>query len=150
MINKLQGNYLSNFWECKVEYAGIVFRNAESAFQAQKCADGFMQTAFINLSGAQAKALGKKVKIIPELNEDRLYYMTEVLEKKFEQNPELAKQLVATGDEEIVEGNWWGDTYWGVCNGIGENHLGKILMWIREKEKTIERVNRDYRYERLL
>ena len=150
MIDKLQGTYLSNFWECKIEYGGIVFRNAESAFQAQKCAEGFMQVAFINLSGAQAKALGKKVKIIPEWNEDRLYYMTEILERKFEQNPDLAKQLVATGNEEIVEGNWWGDTYWGVCNGIGENHLGKILMWIREKEKTVERINRDYRYERLL
>jgi predicted NAD-dependent protein-ADP-ribosyltransferase YbiA (DUF1768 family) len=33
---------------------------------------------------------------------------------------------------ELIEGNWWGDTYWGVCNGVGENHLGKLLMKIRD------------------
>lgn len=32
----------------------------------------------------------------------------------------------------IIEVNNWGDTYWGVCNGIGDNHLGKILMKIRD------------------
>jgi predicted NAD-dependent protein-ADP-ribosyltransferase YbiA (DUF1768 family) len=39
--------------------------------------------------------------------------------------------LKATGDEELVEGNWWNDTFWGVCNGVGENNLGKLLMKIR-------------------
>lgn len=26
----------------------------------------------------------------------------------------------------------WIDTYWGICNGRGENKLGKILMEIRD------------------
>lgn len=34
---------------------------------------------------------------------------------------------------EIVEENSWRDTYWGVCKGVGENHLGKILMKIRDE-----------------
>ena len=33
----------------------------------------------------------------------------------------------------IVEGNTWGDVFWGVCNGIGENHLGNILMDVRDE-----------------
>jgi len=32
-------------------------------------------------------------------------------------------------NEEI--GNHWGDRYWGVCDGKGENNLGKIQMGIR-------------------
>lgn len=37
-----------------------------------------------------------------------------------------------TGDAELIEGNNWGDTFWGVCNGRGENMLGKLLMEIRD------------------
>ena len=40
--------------------------------------------------------------------------------------------LLATGDAKIVEGNTWGDVFWGVCNGVGENHLGEILMKVRQ------------------
>lgn len=49
--------------------------------------------------------------------------------------PKLRSQLLSTGTAELVEGNWWNDRYWGVCNGRGENHLGKILMRIREELK---------------
>lgn len=41
--------------------------------------------------------------------------------------------LLKTGDEELVEGNTWGDTFWGVCKGKGRNELGKILMKVREE-----------------
>jgi ribA/ribD-fused uncharacterized protein len=138
MIDKLQGTYLSNFYESVILYDGVLYRNAESAFQASKCADLEQRLLFQPLLGAQAKALGKKVKMKDTWLEDRLYVMTEIIEKKFEQNPELAKRLVATKDEEIIEGNYWGDTYWGVSNGKGENHLGKILMWVRNKHKKTE------------
>jgi predicted NAD-dependent protein-ADP-ribosyltransferase YbiA (DUF1768 family) len=35
--------------------------------------------------------------------------------------------------EPIVENNTWNDTYWGVCNNVGENHLGKLLTEIKEE-----------------
>ena len=34
---------------------------------------------------------------------------------------------------ELIEGNTWNDTYWGVCNGVGKNTLGQLLMKIREE-----------------
>jgi predicted NAD-dependent protein-ADP-ribosyltransferase YbiA (DUF1768 family) len=34
-----------------------------------------------------------------------------------------------------VEGNSWGDTYWGVCKGKGQNKLGHILMQVRSTFK---------------
>ena len=35
-------------------------------------------------------------------------------------------------NEELIEKNWWNDTYWGECQGRGFNFLGKYLMEIRD------------------
>jgi len=60
--------------------------------------------------------------------------MTDLVRQKFS-NPQLAKQLLDTKDFELIEGNTWGDTFWGVCSGKGQNNLGKILMQIRNELK---------------
>lgn len=57
--------------------------------------------------------------------------MKELIILKFT-NPKLKSALLNTKDAELIERNTWNDTYWGICNGIGENHLGKILMEVRE------------------
>ena len=56
-----------------------------------------------------------------------------IVRNKFIPNDDLMEKLIATGNAELIEGNWWKDTYWGVCDGIGENKLGKILMQIRKE-----------------
>jgi predicted NAD-dependent protein-ADP-ribosyltransferase YbiA (DUF1768 family) len=61
--------------------------------------------------------------------------MLDALRDKFS-DPELRAKLLATGDEFLVEGNHWGDTYWGVCNGKGRNMLGSLLMKVREEIKN--------------
>ena len=61
--------------------------------------------------------------------------MEDICRAKFTQNEELKKKLIDTGDATLIEGNTWNDTFWGVCNGVGENNLGKILMKIREELK---------------
>lgn len=62
--------------------------------------------------------------------------MDELLRQKFS-NLEMFEKLLETGDEFLVEGNNWNDTFWGVCNGKGENHLGVLLMSIRSEIKII-------------
>ena len=47
-----------------------------------------------------------------------------------------SEMLLATDDMEIIEGNVWGDTFWGVCDGKGENNLGKVLMEVRQHLNT--------------
>ena len=89
--------------------------------------------AFTNLNGAAAKKLGRTVKLRPDWNEVKLSVMLEVLRHKFNQNPDLADKLLATGDTLLQEGNTWHDYYWGVCNGKGENNLGKLLMLVRQE-----------------
>lgn len=55
--------------------------------------------------------------------------------------PGLQAKLLETGNEELVEGNYWGDTFWGVCRGRGENHLGKLLMKVRTYYKNQKAVS---------
>ena len=79
-----------------------------------------------------AKSLGKKVRLRDGWNDKRILFMERVLEAKF-RDPELRALLLATEDAELVEGNTWNDTFWGVCKGNGRNELGKALMRLRDK-----------------
>lgn len=69
--------------------------------------------------------------------------MQDILEAKFDKELPLAEMLLATGDEELVEGNHWNDTFWGVYRGKGRNELGKILMRIRENLRCQQKVTEE-------
>ena len=135
MINKFRGKYyfLSNFYEANIEFDGITYQNNEAAFQAQKVLNNSQKERFSNLNPQKAKKLGRQVKLRSDWEKVKDNYMYEICKAKFTQNPELAERLLATGEEKLVEGNKWNDTYWGVCNGRGKNKLGKILMKIRSE-----------------
>lgn len=135
MISEFTGKYyfLSNYFEVPVAYNGIVYRNSEAAFQAQKTTDVNAQLKFAHYSASIAKRYGRQLHLRSDWEQIKDGVMYEICKCKFEQNPLYRLRLLATGDEELVEGNSWGDTYWGVCKGKGENHLGKILMRICEE-----------------
>jgi len=124
-------DWLSNFFPCQVKFEGLTFTSSEAAFQAAKCADQNEREKFVNLSAGRTKRLGKKVNLREDWNRVKIDVMREVLICKFSQNPELKEKLIATGNEELIEGNNWNDRFWGVCRGVGQNHLGKLLMDIR-------------------
>ena len=117
MIDNFRGKYffLSNFYNSPVTYDGITYQNSEAAFQAQKTLDIEKRKEFSKIEPALAKRKGMKVKLRSDWEDVRLRIMLEVCRAKFTQNPQLAKRLLATGDEELVEGNNWGDTFWGQC-----------------------------------
>ena len=127
--------FLSNFFEAEVEYGGLVYSSNEAAFQAQKCLTEEEKIQFTGYGPGRSKGAGRRVKLRPDWEEVKVGIMEEIVRAKFTQHPELAAQLLATGDKILVEGNHWGDTCWGVDirTGLGENHLGKILMKIREE-----------------
>ena len=140
MISLFRDKYffLSNFYPVEIKLDGIVYPNAETAFQAQKTLDVEERRKFSMLKNpVQAKRLGRKVKLRDDWEEVKLDIMTEVVSQKFLQHPHLIEMLLQTGDEELIEGNKWGDRFWGVCKDKGENHLGKILMKIRDAYKSI-------------
>lgn len=129
--------FLSNFAPCKVSYAGVQFTSVEAAYQAAKCKKWDDTLKFKFLTAAEAKKLGRRVEMRPDWDDIRNYrliVMEELLREKFsDKNPELKQKLIDTYDAELIEGNTWNDTFWGVCAGVGENHLGKLLMKIREE-----------------
>lgn len=140
IINSFRGEYgfLSNFYDCKVYYNGMMFKNSEAAFQAMKCCSEEEALTFQEHTASKAKYHGQLVKLRPDWEEVKLQIMEEIVRAKFVQNLPLAKKLVATGDAELIEGNTWGDTYWGVDTRKkkGENHLGIILMKLRSELAT--------------
>ena len=133
VIDHFRGEFdwLSNFFQCQVEFEGMNFSNVEAAFQAAKCRDMKERERFFGLSGGQSKRLGRRVELRSDWEDVKIDIMRQVLKSKFTQNPELREKLIATGDTELIEGNNWNDRFWGVCRGVGKNHLGKLLMEIR-------------------
>ena len=129
--------YLSNFYEARVEYGGLAYGSNEAAFQAQKCMTEEEKLPFTEYGPGKSKGAGRRVPLRPDWNDVKDGIMEEIVRAKFTQHPELAARLLSTGDRVLVEGNRWGDTYWGVDSrtGQGENHLGRILMKIREELK---------------
>lgn len=145
MIKEFKNQYffLSNFYECPIYYNKLVFCNAEAAFQAQKVIDEKEQYKFINLNASQARKLGKTIVLRKDWEEVKDNIMYEIVKRKFTVNKELQQKLIDTKDEELVEGNWWHDTYWGMDSktGIGKNKLGKILMKVRGEVKSSNAIN---------
>ncbi len=130
-------DYLSNFYEAEVEYRGLRYGSNEAAFQAQKCMTEEEKLPFTEARPSKSKGMGRRVLLRPDWEEVKVGIMEEIVRAKFNQHPELAERLLATGDKVLIEGNHWGDTCWGVDTrtGQGENHLGKILMKVREELK---------------
>ena len=124
-------DWLSNFFPCPVEFEGLTFGNTEAVFQAAKTLDMEEREKFVGLSPLIAKRKGRRVKLRSDWEAVKIEVMREVLRCKFSQNPELKAKLIATGDAELIESNNWNDRIWGVCNGKGQNHLGKLLMELR-------------------
>lgn len=137
VIDRFREDYyfLSNFYPAKIVFEGHIFGSAEAAFQAMKCPSRV--TEFVNLDASQAKRLGRQVSLRADWDEVKDDIMYRICKGKFLQDMRLAGKLLATGDAELIEGNTWGDIYWGVCDGKGENHLGKILMKIRDELNEI-------------
>ena len=125
--------FLSNFYTSDIEYNGLVFMSAEAAFQAQKCPS--IARSFTRLSPNRAKARGRSVQLRNDWETVKDDIMYEIVKSKFTQNQDLKRQLLDTGDEELIEGNTWNDTYWGmdIRTNRGKNKLGKILMRVREE-----------------
>lgn len=130
--------FLSNFYKCNIEYEGTTYPTAEHAFQAAKTSDKNERKRILSSKNPViAKRLGRKVTLRSDWEQVKVGILTEILRRKF-QNPEMKKQLIATGKDKIIEENRWHDKYWGICmckrcGGCGDNNLGKILQQIRSE-----------------
>lgn len=133
VIDKFDGTehgFLSNFWLCSITFENDLYPSVENAYQAAKVPRSD-RSRFLQCTPGESK------RILHGLRTNTWYarrveVMTLLLTKKFAPGTKLGQQLVDTGKAELIEGNTWNDTFWGVCNGVGENQLGKLLMAQRD------------------
>lgn len=136
VIMSFTGDYafLSNFYPVDVIYDGWKYRTVEHAYQAAKTLDLYMRDAIRSCrKPGLAKTFGRAAELRPGWDEIKLSVMADLLRQKFTVREDLKARLLETGDATLVEGNHWHDVWWGVCNGRGENHLGILLMEIRDE-----------------
>lgn len=124
--------FLSNFYPAPVMLDGTVYPTVEHAFQAAKTTDRAMRWHFLRApTPGDAKKLGRQVTLRDDWEQIKLQVMMDLVWLKF-QEPSLSARLVETAGRDLVEGNHWNDRFWGVCGGVGENWLGRILMTVRD------------------
>lgn len=141
MINRFTNEYffLSNFYNIKISVEGLVYPSVEHAFQALKTNDLHDRKKIRQAKSAgEAKKLGRKVKMRSDWESVKIGVMEDLLRIKFS-SKDLKEKLLATDEEELIEGNDWNDNFWGSCNCVkckgnkGKNHLGKLIMKIRKE-----------------
>lgn len=153
-IDRFDGEYkfLSNFYPSNVTLSDLVYPTVEHAYQAAKINNYAIRTYIQCLSSpGKAKRFGGLIVpnstnyhncILLERRKDwfeiNIELMYTLLKQKFTKYPELQNLLESTGNSEIIEGNNWGDDFWGIdINKGGKNHLGKLLMIIRDENRGI-------------
>jgi ribA/ribD-fused uncharacterized protein len=135
-ISAFSGTYrfLSNFYAAPTGYEGIIYPTSEHAFQAAKTVDPAQREEIRKLkTPGEAKRYASRsgpLTLRPGWDGMRVNVMRIVLRSKFADD-RLREQLLATGDAALVEGNTWGDVFWGQVDGVGENWLGRLLMELR-------------------
>ncbi|MNO13191.1 Swarming motility protein YbiA [compost metagenome] len=140
MINEFKGEYrfLSNFYMAPVTFESVEYPSSEHAYMAAKTThpDGREWIRSMATPG-EAKKAGRKLRLRPDWEQVKQDVMYQILMDKFTRHPMLQAKLLATGNQELIEGNWWGDKIWGVClkTNQGQNLLGKLLMKVRGELK---------------
>lgn len=130
--------FLSNFFPQVIRINNLDFASSEHAFVSFKTTELWRREyiAYIIETPGQAKRYGRSFPLRPDWEDIKVEVMERIIDIKFDILP-LAKALVATEDAELIEGNTWGDKFWGkiFVNGqwVGDNNLGNILM--RERDK---------------
>jgi ribA/ribD-fused uncharacterized protein len=135
-------NWFNNYelFDTPLEYKGVEFKTVENFFQAMKseevnAIENWKYIASLGPDGA--KKAGRKLKLRPDWENVRLEIMEFALRHKFAPGTSWHQKLMQTGATEIIEWNNWGDRYWGRdTDGNGENHLGKLLMKLREEYRN--------------
>lgn len=126
--------FLGNQWHMPVELDGRKYASVEHAFQAARTLDPkARQEIDASTYAVDARKIAANFIERPGWVKMRMDVMRLLLTQKFAKGTKLAERLLATGDADLVWTNHLQDSYWGVSNGVGENHLGRILMDIRSE-----------------
>lgn len=158
VISSFKGQYrpFSNFWRAEVRpfwwpSTLPAFPGNEWLFQAWKVEpkDSYAWLSEVEWiseasSPGEAKRRGRVTAILrPDWEEIKIDVMRYCVQLKFRNHDNLRQLLLDTGDATLIEGNTWGDRFWGAeynygfkaedDKWLGHNWLGKLLMEEREE-----------------
>lgn len=125
--------FLSNFEVGDVVYDGVRYPSSENAYQAAKSLDPDVRKQFVSITPSQSKKLGRSIEVRSDWENVKYRVMYDICLDKFTRHSHFGDALIETGDKYLEETNHWKDVTWGVCDGVGKNWLGKILMDIRSQ-----------------
>ena len=95
-----------------------------------------------HLNAGTSKIAANQLRIMGYVRQDwddvKVKIMAKLLVQKFSK-PEMYEMLKKTNPKYLIEGNDWGDTFWGYDNNRGRNILGRMLMILRAH--AIEELN---------
>lgn len=135
---------LSRVSEHSFELDDETWPSVEHYYQAMKYEKSSDRDAVKNASSAmQARKAGSRwfKKKRADWKKIELTVMTRAVYIKLRTYPELAQELLATGDQMLVEDSQF-DYFWGCGRDKrGANHYGQILMNVREKLRQLEHEN---------
>jgi len=132
--------WLSNFWIIDVVFEDVLYPSVEHAYVAAKTLDRATRYSIAKLSSpGAAKRAGRSLELRPDWDKVKLTVMKGLIRQKF-MHVQLRRLLLSTGGAMLIEGNTWGDTFWGavyrdgaIPGWSGDNNLGKILMKVRDE-----------------
>ena len=163
-ITVLRGRYafLNNRYHSIFVVDGIIYPSAEIACIAYHTEDLKLRQEISKIvDPVEAKKRIPPDKLRPDWDDVKLEYVQKILRAKFNQNPALQKQLIATGNREIHPENLSHENFWGSCTctrckNLGQNMLGQLLMaerrfqthgYERRQEGKRERKAKNFRGE---
>lgn len=135
-INSFRGKYsfLSNFYESPIIYNGILYRSVEYAYQCAKViSKEDHELIRLEFTPGRAKRLANMLTKRNDWEDIKLNVMKDLLRLKFTSDENLKQKLIETREFLLIEENQWKDTFWGIYKGEGNNHLGILLMDLREE-----------------
>ena len=157
MIGEFKGQYdwASNFYfQAPFYVQSQLFKSSEHYFAASKTLDLEWCKRILDApTAAKAKKRGQKCPVRPNWNIVRIPVMADALWYKFSQNVVIQQKLIDTGTQEMVEGNWWHDNFWGDCHcnnksgrhpeclKPGLNKLGLLTMNLRRYFQDVHMIS---------
>lgn len=117
-------------------YRRYFVNTVEHVYQADKCMHSTdYHKILMAATPARAKKYGRMVECRSDWDLIKIARMKHWLKVKFS-TAYLANRLIEeTEDRPLIEGNTWGDRFWGQVNGVGENWLGRLLEEVRKELK---------------
>lgn len=134
--------FLSNFSGYATSLDGVSYKTVEHAYQAAKTLNlAWREEIRIQGTPGAAKRMGRLVPLRGGWDQIKVDVMQNLLWEKFAEDSVVASLLLKTHPSILIEGNTWHDRFWGVCScarceGVGQNHLGRLLMKQRDMLKA--------------